>query len=78
MVCADEDFVKIQWINDDKEFGIVAANDLPAGTVLLEEEPIVSAQYLFNKVSPNLNHCDVAMDSTRIPHSVFSLPANFV
>ncbi|KAI9224114.1 hypothetical protein BC828DRAFT_374310 [Blastocladiella britannica] len=58
------DGITVSWISDKKERGVIAARDFDEGEVLFSEEPMVSAQYLFNKLYfPACDHCLACLET---------------
>ncbi|KAI9139617.1 hypothetical protein BKA69DRAFT_1084911 [Paraphysoderma sedebokerense] len=50
--------IQITWVDDHKERGVIATADFKGGDVILEDDPIVCDQYLYNKdYFPACSHC---------------------
>ncbi|ORZ39384.1 hypothetical protein BCR44DRAFT_44709 [Catenaria anguillulae PL171] len=58
--------VQVQWISDKKERGVLATRSFVAGETLFEEDPQVSAQYLYNSLYfPACEYCLTCLESPK-------------
>lgn len=56
--------IKVQLINAEKRFGIVADSDFDSDAVIFNENPIVSSQFLYNKdFFPACSYCLRSLES---------------